>query len=166
MTTTTTRTSTRVQTATHLTDVILGTISGILADVAIRTGPLQDAWTTYEDGIREWIIEGALEKVVLECHSPAGRLTAVFEFPVAYDITGAGNTTFTASRARLARFAAKIDRMPAGSTFNIVCSFSITHSSQPGWGPTTLASTTGMQSISFGTLGSAPHASAGMRYLY
>jgi hypothetical protein len=47
-----------------------------------------------------------------------------------------------------------------------VCVVSDTHSPQPGWSPGTRASTDGLQGITFGTLGRAPHGSAGMRYLH
>jgi hypothetical protein len=157
---------TRTHTATHLTDVILGSIGGILADLGIDAGPLNREWVTYENGIKAWIEEGSLEQVTLECHHPSGMVKPVIEFPVTYTSSGTGNAEFTASRARLVRFLAKLDRVPTGTTFKLVCTFNGASSTQPGWGQTTRASTTGLQSLNFGTLGSAPHAAAGMRYLH
>ena len=164
MTTTATYTYTRVHTATHLTDVILGTIGDILADLGINTGPLHSRWETNENAIKAWIKEGSLDTVVLECQPPSGAAKPVFEFPVEYTATGTGNAEFTASRARLARFLAKLNRVPAGTTFRLVCTFNGPSSEQPGWSATTRAATTGLQSLTFGTIGSAPHASAGLRY--
>ena len=166
MTTTTTYTYTRVHTATYLTDVILGSIGDILADLGIHTGPLHDAWQTDEAAIKAWIAEGTLSQVVLECHQPTGLAKPVIEFPVTYTGSGAGDAEFTASRARLARFLGKVNRVPSGTTFTIVCTFNGAHSDQPGWAPTTRASTAGLQRLNFGTVGSAPHASAGLRYLH
>lgn len=164
MTSTFTYNYTRVHTATHLTEVILGSIGDILADLGINAGPLQREWAIYENAIKAWIAEGSLDQVVLECHPPTGPAKPVIEFPVTYTASGTGDAEFTASRARLARFRAKVDRVPAGTTFKVVCTFNGPHSSQDGWSSTTRASTSGLQSLSFGTVGSAPHASASLRY--
>ena len=90
----------------------------------------------------------------------------MIEFPVTYTAAGTGDAEFTASRARLARFLAKLDRVPAGTTYRLFCTFTGPHTPQPGWGPGTRASTDGLRGITFGTLGRAPHGSAGMRYLH
>lgn len=166
MTTTATYSYTRVHTATHLTDVILGAIGDILADLRIRVGPLNDRWEIYENAIKAWISEGSLAAVVLECQPPTGPAKPVIEFPVTYTATGTGDAEFTASRARMARFLAKLDQVPAGTTFRVVCTYNGPATDQPGWSATTRASTTGLQSLTFGTIGSAPHASASMRYHY
>jgi hypothetical protein len=52
------------------------------------------------------------------------------------------------------------------TTYRLFCSFNGLHTSQPGWSPGTRASIQGLRSINYGTLGSAPDASATMRYLY
>jgi hypothetical protein len=166
MTTTSTYSYTRVHTATHLTEVILGTIGDILADLGIDTSPLHARWVTNETAIKAWITEGSLAAVVLECKPPTGTARPVIEFPVQYAASGTGDAEFTASRARLARFRAKLDRVPYGTTFQLVCTFNGAHSSQPDWSPTTRASLAGLQSLKFGTIGSAPHASAGLNYHY
>lgn len=166
MTSTHTYSYTRTHTATHLTDVILGTISGILADLGINTASLTRDWVITETGIKAWIIEESLNAVVVECHQPSGAVAPVIEFPVSYHASGDGNAAFTASQARLARFLAKLDRVPAGTTFQLFCTFKRPRTPQPGWGTGQLTGTQGLRSIAFGTLGSAPHASAGMRYLY
>jgi hypothetical protein len=159
-------TFTRSHTATHLTGVILGAIGDIIADLGISTSQLIRNWETNERAINFWIAEGSLEQVILECHQPSGAVVPVIEFPVSYKADGTGNAEFTASRARLARFRAKLDRVPAGTTCQIVCTFTGPRTPQSGWGPASRASTDGLRGITFGTLGSAPHASAGMRYLY
>lgn len=157
---------TRVHTATHLTEVILGTISDILADLGINMDRFHRDWEQNENAIKVWITEGSLEQVVMECHRPSGAIDPIIEFPVTYTTTGTGDAAFTASRARLARFRAKLDRVPAGTTYRLFCTFNGAHSPQDGWGPGTRASTDGLRGITFGTLGTAPDASAGMRYLH
>ena len=157
---------TRVHTATHLTEVILGTIGDILADLGIICSGFHRDWDRTRAAIKAWITEGSLDQVVLECHQPSGTVDPVIEFPVAYTATGAGDAEFTASRARLARFRAKLDRVPAGTTYRLFCTFTGPHTPQPGWGPGTRASTDGLRGITFGTLGRAPHGSVGMRYLH
>jgi len=159
-----TYTATRTHTATHLTDVIMASIAEILADLGIDLGPLYRDWTQDEAAIKAWIEEGSLTAVVLECHQPRGAINPIIEFTVTYTTTGAGDAEFTASRARLARFRAKLDRVPPGTSYRLFCTFNGNHSTQPGWGPGTRAGTSGMNTINFGTLGSAPHAAAGMRY--
>jgi len=77
-----------------------------------------------------------------------------------------GNAEFTASRARMARFLAKLDSVPSGTTYRLFCTFSGPRTPQPGWSPGTRASTDGLRSLSYGTLGAAPDATASMRYLY
>ncbi|GAA1459986.1 hypothetical protein NE857_03230 [Nocardiopsis exhalans] len=164
MTSTYTYSYTRTHTATHLTDVILGTITDILADLGINMDRLHHQWTRNENAIKAWIEEGSLDTVVLECHQPSGAVAPVIEFPVSYTTSGNGNAEFTASRARAARFRAKLDQVPAGTTYRLFCTFNGSRTPQPGWGPGQRASIDGLRGISFGTLGSAPHASTGMRY--
>lgn len=157
---------TRTHTATHLTDVILGTIADILADLGIDMDRLRRDWVQNENAIKAWIEENSLDTVVLECHQPSGAVMPVIEFPVSYTASGDGNPTFTASRARAARFRAKLDRVPADTTYQLFCTFNGPRTAQPGWGPGQRASTDGLRGITFGSLGSAPHASAGMRYFH
>lgn len=166
MTSTFTYAYVRTHTATHLTEVVLGTISGILADLGINMDQLYRGWEQNENAIKAWIYEGSLAQVILECHRPSGTVNPVFEFPVSYTTSGTGDAEFTASRARLARFRAKLDRVPVGTTYQLVCTFNHPHTTQPGWSPGTRASTDELRSITFGTLGVAPQASAGMRYLH
>ncbi|MGA5491028.1 hypothetical protein ACPCK1_25135 [Streptomyces pseudogriseolus] len=166
MTSTYTYSYTRAHTATHLTDVILGTITGILADLKISMDPLSCNWVQNENAIKAWIEEGSLDAVVLECHQPSGAVAPVIEFPVSYTTPGDGNAEFTASRARAARFRAKLDRVPTGTTYRLFCTFNGPRTPQPGWGPGQRASIDGLSGITFGTLGSAPHASTGMRYYH
>jgi hypothetical protein len=159
-------TFTKVQTATYLTDVILGTIGDILADLGISTTRFATDWEMNEKAINTWIAEGSLEQVILECHQPSGTVSPVIEFPVTYTAGGTGNAEFTASRARLARFRAKLNRVPAGTAYRLFCTFTGPHTPQTGWGPGSRASTDGLSSTTFGTLGRAPHGSASMRYLH
>lgn len=158
-------TYTRTHTATYLTEVILGTISDILAHLGITASQFGRDWDMNEAAISAWIAEGSLAQVVLECHRPSGTVAPVIEFPVTYTATGAADAEFTASRARLARFLAKLDQVPAGTMYRLFCTFSGSYTPQPGWSPGTRASTGGLRSTTFGTLGRAPHGSAGMRYL-
>jgi hypothetical protein len=166
MTATFTYAYTRTHTATHLTEVILGTITDILADLGISTNRFDRDWVQNENAVKAWIEEGSLDQVVLECHWPSRVVDPVIEFPVTYTAPGAGGLEFTASRARLARFRAKLDRVPAGTTHRLFCIFNGPRTPQPGWGPGTRASTAGLRGITFGTLGTTPHGSAGMRYLH
>lgn len=166
MTSTYTYSYTRTHTATHLTDVILGTITEILADLGINMDRLYRNWVQNENAIKAWIEEGSLAAVVLECHQPSGGVVPVIEFPVSYTASGEGNTEFTASHARLSRFRAKLDQVPAGTTYKLLCTYNSPCSDQPGWGTGQRASINGLQGITFGTLGSAPHASTGMRYYH
>lgn len=161
---TSTTTHTRVQTATHLADVIMGSIADILASLGIDTTRLFADWDTDQKAILEWIAEGSLSAVALECHQPSGAINPVLEFPVVYSGTGEGDRKFTADRAALARYLAKLQSVPRGTTYRLFCSFNGPHSAQPGWSAGSRASTSGMQSYTFGTLAAGPHASAGLRY--
>ena len=100
-------------------------------------------WTQDENAIQAWILEGSLTEVVLECHQPSGTVSPVIEFPVVYRTDGSGDAEFTTSRARLARFRAKMDRVPAGTTYRLFCAFNGPHTPQPGWSPGTRASALG-----------------------
>lgn len=159
---TTTHTYTRTHTATYLTGVVMGAVSDILGHLGIDRGRLYSNWDRDERAIEAWIEEGSLKQVVLECTTPNGRLAAAFEFDVAY--TSVSGAEFRASQARLARFRDKIGSVPAGTTYRLVCTFNGWHSDQPGWSSTRRASTAGLSSSSFGTLGRAPEATASLRY--
>lgn len=161
---TSTRTYTRTHTATHLADVILGSIADILGTLGIDPTRLFADWDRDQSAITAWIQEGSLKEVALECHQPNGVVNPIFEFPVSYTGTGEGDRKFIADRADLARYLAKLKTVPRGTKFQLFCSYNGYHSDQPGWGPGTRASTSGMRSHSFGTLAGAPHASASLRY--
>ncbi len=157
-------TYTRTHTATHLADVIMGSIADILGTLGIDPTRLFAYWPRDQAAISNWIEEGSLERVALECHQPSGTVSPIFEFPVSYTFTGVGDRKFTADRAALAQFMAKFERVPGGTTYRLFCSFNGPHSPQPGWSPGTRTSVAGMRSVSFGTLAAGPHASAGMTY--
>jgi len=157
-------TYTRTHTATHLADVILGSIADILGTLGLDATRIFADWDTDQRAISAWIAEGSLTCVALECHQPSGAVTPILEFPVSYTGTGEGDRKFTADRAALARYLAKLQSVPRGTTYRIFCSYNGTHSDQPGWSAATRASTSGMRSYSFGTLAAAPHASTGLRY--
>ena len=165
MTYTATSTYTRTHTATHLADVILGSIADILGTLGLDVTRLFADWETDQRAISNWIKEGSLKCVALECHQPSGIVSPIMEFPVSYTGTGEGDRQFTAHRASLARYLAKLENVPWGTTYRIFCSFNGPHSNQPGWGPGYRASTGEMRSHSFGTLAAGPHASASLRYL-
>lgn len=162
--TTSVSTYTRVQTATHLADVVLGSIADILATLGVDATRVFADWDTDQKAIAAWITEGSLSTVILECHQPNGAVSPIFEFPVAYGLTGEGDRKFTADRAALARYLAKLKTVPIGTVHRMFCSFNGAHSAQQGWSAGSRASVAGMRSYSFGTLAAGPHASTGLRY--
>lgn len=164
-TATSTSTHTRTNTAVHLTDVILGAIGDILAQLGIDTTRLYADWDQDERAIKKWIEEESLKQVVVECRQPGGKVSPIIEFPVAYESCGVGDALFTTQRVQLARFRAKLASVPRGTTFGLICTYRSAHTNMPGWKPARRASTEGLQALNFGTLGSAPHASASMRLL-
>ena len=155
---------TRTHTATHLADVILGSIADILGTLGIDPTRLFADWDTDQRAILNWISEGSIKCVALECHQPNGTVNPIFEFPVSYKISGEGDRKFTADRVALVRFLAKLQHVPQGTSYRLFCSFSGPYSTQGGWGPDTRASLSGMRSHSFGTLAAGLHANAGLRY--
>lgn len=163
-TSTSVSTYTRTYTATHLADVILGSIADILGTLRLDPTRIFADWDTDQRAISAWIVEGSLKCVALECHQPSGAITPILEFPVSYTGTGEGDRKFIADRAALARYLAKLQTVPTGTSYQLFCSFNGSHSNQPGWSAANRASTSGMRSYSFGTLASAPHASASLRY--
>ena len=157
-------TYTRTHTATHLADVILGSIADILGTLGIDPTRLFADWATDQTAISNWIEETSLKCAALECHHPDGTVNPIFEFPVSYDPRRVGNRQFTVDRAAVARYLAKLQHVPRGTTYRLFCSFNGPHSPQPGWSAGTRASVEGMSSTSFGTLAAGPHAGAGLRY--
>lgn len=164
MTSTSVSTHTRTHTATHLADVILGSVADILGTLGIDATRMFADWDTDQRAIVAWIVEGSLASVILECHQPSGTVAPIFEFPVSYAVTGEGERKFTADRAALARYLAKLQSVPTSSTHRLFCTFVSAHSAQQGWSAGILASVSGMRSYSFGTLATGPHANAGLRY--
>lgn len=160
---TATRTLTRAHTATHLTDAVAGAIAEILAHLGISARTLLMEWDTrYEPALRAWINEGSLAAVILECHRPNGTTEPIFEFPIEYMSDGSAGLSHR--HVALARHWLKIGRVPGGTRHRILCSFNGRHSDQ-GWTSTTRVSTSGMRSVSLGTLATGPHAAASARYL-
>jgi hypothetical protein len=153
------QTETRVRTAVHLTDAIMGTFSHILAHLGLRSAYLNEHWTTIEVGLKTWIAEGSLEAVRLECGARA-RPDAVFEIPISYKITGSGDITFVTSQTRITRSLAKLQSVPSGSSYRVVVEHTGAHTQIDGWKPTSLADISGMSSYSLGGVASGPDASA------
>ena len=163
-TATATSTYTRTHTATHLADIILGSVADILGTLGLDPTRLFADWEMDQRAISNWINEGFLRCVALECHRPNGTVSPIMEFPVSYTGTGEGNRKFTADRAALARYLAKLQSVPPGTTYRLFCSFNGPHTQQKGWNAGSRAPISGMHSYSFGTLAAGPHASAGLRY--
>lgn len=159
-----TRTATRTQTATHLSDAILGTFSSVLARLGLTDAYLARHWSTIERGLTTWIEEGALDEVRLEIGSPSDP-DAVFEVPIAYRYTGEGDHEFVTSQARLARAMAKFTTVPASAQYRIVVTHRCQHTDVSGWTETTAADTSGLSAYHLGSLASGPDASASMNYL-
>lgn len=154
------QTETRVRTAVHLTDAIMGTFSHILAHLGLNSAYLTKHWATIEAGLKTWIAEGSLEDVRLEC-GPRSKPNAVFEIPISYKITGSGDITFVTSQTRITRTLAKLQTVPAGTSYRVVVERNTSsHSHVDGWAPTTLADTSGMSSFSLGGVASGPDAAA------
>jgi hypothetical protein len=164
MTYTSVSTYSRTHTATHLADIILGSIADILGTLGINATRVFADWDTHQHAISAWITEGSLASVALECHQPGGAVAPIFEFPVSYAGTVEGDRKFTADRAALARYLAKLQSVPTGTVYRLFCTYNGSHSDQTGWIPATRTSLTGMSSYSFGTLAAGPHASAGLRF--
>ena len=164
-TATSTSTHTRIHTATYLAELVLGTIGDLLADLGIDATRLYRDWSQDEAAIKQWIYEQSLSIVILECVQPSGGVAPIFEFPVSYSSAGLGDAAFTAQRAKMARFRAKLETVPRGTEYRLFCTFRSARTSMPGWSPGTRASTEGLRATNLGVLGSAPHASASMRML-
>lgn len=165
-TATSTTTYTRTHTATYLADAVLGAISDILAHLGISVSNGSWDWARDAKAIAAWIREESLKEVVLECHRPDGTVLPVFEFPVRYSTDVIDDVVFTMSTASLAKYRAKIAAVPAGTRFQLLCTYRSAHSTQVGWSAGSRASTAGLRSSTFGTLASGPHAAASMRYLH
>ena len=164
-TATSTSTHTRTHTATFLAEVILGSVGDLLAALGIDAARLYSRWDEDEAAIKKWIEEESLETVVIECVQPTGKVAPIVEFPIIYTAYGLGDAAFTAQRAKLARYQAKLASVPSGTTWGIVCTFRKSRTPMPGWSTGSRASTDGLRSANFGVLASAPHASTSMRVL-
>ena len=155
---------TLTQTSTHLSDVILGSIVDILSTLKIDPTDLFTDWQTYQSAISNWIEEGSLSSVALECHQPDGSIHPIFEFPVKYTSNAIGDRHFISSRATRLLYLSKLSSVPAGTKHRLICTFRFNHSEQPGWVSANRADTAELRSYSFGTLASAPHASANLQF--
>ena len=163
-TATTTYVVTRTHTAIHLSNAIAGAIAEILTHLGVSARRLIADWSTeYDPAIRAWIVEGSLEKVVVECHRPGGAVDPVLEFPIEYYNDGSG--TLSHRHVALARQWVKLKSVPNGTTFKVICTYSGPHTYQPGWGPAQRVSTSGLRGVSLGTLATGDHASASLQYL-
>ncbi len=157
-------TSTRTQTAVHLTDIITGAFSHIVAHMGTSPGYIHQHWATIELGLMTWIEEGSLSDVSLEFGDPRTPV-AIFEIPLQYRFTGTGDVEFVASRARLARLMAKIDKVPVGTSYRVVANHDGPHAEVAGWSTTTAADRHGLSSYNLGSLGSGPEAAASLKHL-
>lgn len=158
-----THAATHVRTAVHLADAIMGTFEHILAHLGLSSQYLDRNWAVIESGLTTWIAEGSLADVRLECGAPSDP-DAVFNVPLSYKISGAGDITFVTSQARLTRALAKLESVPRGASYRVVVTYRGSPSTVDGWSSTTAADTSGMGSYALGGLASGPDASASMTY--
>ena len=155
---------TRTHTANHLSDIIMSSIGDILNALGINASRLYKDWSQDFTAISNWIEEGTLKTVTLECHRPDGTVKPVFDFDVTYAPGGVGDRKFTADNASLLKYMAKLEHVPAGTTYRLFCSYNSTwHSDQVGWSPASKASTNGLRSRTVGTLAGGPDATATTR---
>lgn len=160
---TSTQIITRAHTAVHLTSAIEGAIAEILGHLGISARTLLSEWgVEYEPAIQAWIKEGSLDKVVLECTRPGGTVDPIFEFPI--DYLADGGASLSHRHVALARQWVKLNRVPSGTSYRIICSYNGTHTPQSRWSPTTRTSTASLQSVTLGTLAAGPYARASVRY--
>lgn len=155
---------TRTHTANHLSDVVMSSIGDILATLGINASRFHRDWAQNFNAISAWIEEGTLKTVSVECHRPDGTVKPVFDFEVSYTNGGVGDRKFTADNASLLKYLAKLETVPAGTTYRLFCSYnSHWHSDQDGWSAGTKASTAGLRSRTVGTLAGGPDATATTR---
>jgi hypothetical protein len=160
---TATRIATRTQTAVHLTDLVLGAFSHIVAQLGLSSAYLDRHWTVIEDGLKTWIDEGMLEWVRLEVGSKSNP-SDVFNVPITYTTSGSGDISFVTSQARIARALAKFDPQTSGSSYRVAVKTSPGATEVDGWESTTAADLSGMASYALGGLGGGPGASASLSH--
>ena len=157
--------NTRVKTAVHLTDAIMGTFQNIVASLGLSSGYLQNHWDVIERGLKAWIAEGSLDEVRLEFGSESDP-EVIFVIPLSYEVTGDGDVTFVTSQARLARMMAKLETVPAGTSYRLVVSHNGSYQWVDGWQNSSFADTSALtSSYAMGNVASGPDASASINYL-
>jgi hypothetical protein len=156
-------TFTFTQTATYLADTILGSVADIVAALGLKPVRTTERSKLDHAAVQKWIEEKSLRTLSLEFSNSSGDAVEIFEFGVTYGTSGTAD--FYSDQASLARYRVKLKTLPSGSTWRMVCYHHGSHTEMPGWSPTTGASTAGMRSTTFGTIGSAPGASSTMRHL-
>jgi hypothetical protein len=160
-----THTNTRVRTAVHLTDAIIGTFQNIVASLGLAPDYVQTRWDTIERGLTTWITEGSLDEVSFE-FGPQAHPDAVFVVPLSYTVSGDGDVSFVTNQARLARLMAKVESVPPGTSYRMVVSHKGSYASVDGWKDTTAADTSALvSSFAMGNIASGPDASASLNYL-
>ena len=148
-----------------MSDAIMTSIGDILATLGINTSRFYADWTQDTRAISNWVEEGSLQTVTLECHQPDGVVRPAFDFEVNYTAGGIGDAKFTLDNAAVQKYAAKIASVPVGTTYRLVCSFRAgsNRTKQPGWEPGARASTAHLRTRTIGTVAGAPGATATAR---
>ena len=162
MTTTSTYNFTFTETAVYLADVILGSVADVVA--ALGLSPATSATRVQQDeaAIVQWIKEKSLELVVLESTDSAGLPSKCSSSTLSTSRTETRTASSTPT-GEASRYRAKLKQLPSGTTWRLVCTYRTAHTTMPGWTSTSRASTDGMRSTTFGTLGAGPGASSTLR---
>jgi len=157
-----TRTITSTHTATHLSNAIAGALAEIFTHLEISARSLMDEWDSrFEPAIRTWVEERSLKQVILECRRPNGLVEPILEFPVEYDTSGTASLLHR--HEPLARLWRKIDPVPVGTTWTILCQFWCSPTDVAGWSDAQRSLTDELRSFSLGTLAAGPDASVSIR---
>lgn len=159
----TTRVGTYVHTTIHLAGLIVSGAQELLLALGIRPGRLISSHDTYERAFRTWLEERSLQTVRFECYKPSGTLFGFFEFDVVYSAAD-GSARFVDSQPRVRRAYDQFGRAPAGSWFEVICTFRYAHTDIDGWTPLYRPLARGSDSRHFGTYGSGPGATVGLRF--
>lgn len=164
MSSTHTFTFTRAHTATFASDAMRNVLRDIVRALGLDPVRLINGWSLNGLAARTWLQSGHLRVLILEFYKPgSSRVEGRIDLPVSYGGSGVDDDMWV-DRDHIRRSVAKIGKLPSSCLYDVVFQIAPGAPYVEGMGDVDLRDTSGLTSLSAGSVISTPDIVAGLRY--
>jgi len=155
---------TRTQSIVFMVDTMRNVLREVIRESGISPGKLVDDWDAIGRGMRVWMEDGHLQKVVIEFF-PAGSsaVSARWDFPITYTGSGVDDDMWL-DKSYLRQIISKAARPSTSDSYRVMLVVSEGARDVPGFATKPFLSTANLSSYSAGTVIATSHLTAHASY--